>query len=84
MYEGNTGKCECTFEYISKYLLHFPSVCQCMQVRHCALAAAGGGLRADEGHWQQQQQCRLGGRLEGRRGHANTQMNGGEEGLSSE
>ena len=52
--------------------------------RPAALAAAAAGvLRADEGHWHR----RLGGRLaegEGRRGHANTQMNGGEEGLSSE
>ena len=50
--------------------------------RPAALAAAAGVLRADEGHWR-----RLGGRLaegEGRRGHANTQMNGCEEGLSSE
>ena len=50
--------------------------------RPAALAAAAAGLRADEGHWR-----RLGGGLaegEGRRGHANTQMNGCEEELSSE
>ena len=50
-----------------------------MSCRPAALAAAA-VLRADEGHLPQ----RLGGRLaagEGCRGHANTQMNGGEEGL---